>query len=295
MRVFRGNSLNVLYVKACKALTSMSDFTTKSKGETLQEIHNAIFELSNPRNNILTLKGRKLSKRYLAGETAFYLAGSDSLSFIGHYAKFWEGISDDGKTVNSCYGKRLFKEQVNGFTQIEYVVKQLSEKKDTKKAVAMIYKERDTTPYTKDNPCTMYLHFAIRNNKLMLTTMMRSNDIWLGVPYDFFFFTTLQQIVLSLVNEKGFSYSLGKYTHIANSLHLYERNLSGAILCANEKEFDEGTSPDIGNKNIMEMINDFLVYEKLIREGEYCPSAYTQLLSESAFFTMLISFLRRSK
>lgn len=294
MKVFRANSANALYVKACKALTENYDYETKSKGEKILEIHNALFELSSPCNNIITLKSRQLSKKYLAGETAFYLAGSDSLDFISKYAKFWKGISDDGKTVNSCYGKRLFKEIINDFSQIDYVVKQLTDKPDTKKAVALIYKERDTTPYTKDNPCTMYLHFAIRKNHLLLTSMMRSNDIWLGFPYDIFFFTTLQQIVLAKVNSFGFSYELGKYTHIANSLHCYERNMQGILLCSREKEYDLGSSPKITEKDIY-AIDEYLEYERLLRTGKSCFNIDFNKLKESNFFMLLSNYLKESK
>ena len=49
---------------------------------------------------------------------------------------------------------------------------------------------------------------------------MRSNDLWTGFPYDVFQFTAMQ-ILMSM--ELGLE--LGSYTHIAGSLHLYERNL----------------------------------------------------------------------
>ena len=49
---------------------------------------------------------------------------------------------------------------------------------------------------------------------------MRSNDIWFGLPYDIFQFTSLQ-ILLSMELGVG----IGTYTHICGSLHLYERDL----------------------------------------------------------------------
>jgi thymidylate synthase len=49
---------------------------------------------------------------------------------------------------------------------------------------------------------------------------MRSNDIWLGVPYDYFVFTSLQT---KMAMELGVD--VGEYTHFAGSLHLYKRDL----------------------------------------------------------------------
>lgn len=52
-----------------------------------------------------------------------------------------------------------------------------------------------------------------------MTTYMRSNDLWFGFPYDVFQFTCMQ-ILMSMELEL----ELGTYTHIAGSLHLYERD-----------------------------------------------------------------------
>ena len=73
---------------------------------------------------------------------------------------------------------------------------------------------------SKDINCTVCLQFFIRNNKLHMTTYMRSNDLWMGFPYDVFQFTNMQ-VLMSM--ELGVE--LGTYTHISGSLHLYKRNL----------------------------------------------------------------------
>jgi thymidylate synthase len=77
---------------------------------------------------------------------------------------------------------------------------------------------------TKDLPCTVSLQFFIRNNQLYLTTYMRSNDIWMGFPYDVFQFTCLQIYLAMRLNV-----NLGTYTHITGSLHLYKRNVKEVI------------------------------------------------------------------
>ena len=48
---------------------------------------------------------------------------------------------------------------------------------------------------------------------------MRSNDIWTGFPYDVFSFTAFQTMLAFKLNV-----GIGEYTHIAGSLHLYERD-----------------------------------------------------------------------
>jgi thymidylate synthase len=83
----------------------------------------------------------------------------------------------------------------------------------------VIHIKEPSNKESKDVNCTVALHFIIREGKLYLTTYMRSNDIWMGFPYDVFQFASMQ-VLLSM--ELGVE--LGTYTHIAGSLHLYERN-----------------------------------------------------------------------
>jgi thymidylate synthase len=78
-------------------------------------------------------------------------------------------------------------------------------------------------PESKDIPCTVMLHFMIRNFKLNLTVYMRSNDAWLGLPYDLFNFTQIQcQVAVKL------GYPPGNYYHIAGSMHVYTHNTADA-------------------------------------------------------------------
>ena len=53
---------------------------------------------------------------------------------------------------------------------------------------------------------------------------MRSNDIWMGVPYDMFSFCFLQ---VKMAMELGVE--VGTYTHYAGSLHMYKRDYDVAL------------------------------------------------------------------
>lgn len=184
-------------------------------GEVCGEVINAVTVIKDPTQNILKSPIRNLPMRYAVGELLWYLSGSDSLHDIKQYSKAWENLSDDGVTVNSAYGYRI-KEKF-GFDQWEYCKNKLINDVKSRQAVIHI-KDADNKP-TKDTPCTVSLQFLIRDNKLHLTVYMRSNDIWLGFPYDVFSFTCMQ---IKMAMELG--YDVGEYTHIAGSLHLYTRN-----------------------------------------------------------------------
>jgi len=74
----------------------------------------------------------------------------------------------------------------------------------------------------KDLPCTFIGIFHIRDNKLNFTIEMRSNDIVKGLIHDEPSFTLFQWLMLLKLKPTYPELKLGTYTHIANSLHLYE-------------------------------------------------------------------------
>lgn len=199
-----------------KLLTDNPNITESRDGNVVGEVINAITMIKDPTRCIMKSETRKLPMRYCIGELLWYLSANNSLKEIQKYTQNWDRMSDDGETVNSNYGYCIKKKF--GFDQWEYVKSLLKENPNTRQAVIHI-KTADNSP-SKDVNCTVCLQFFIRENKLYLTVYMRSNDLWIGFPYDVFQFTAMQ-ILMSM--ELGLE--LGSYMHIDGSLHLYERNL----------------------------------------------------------------------
>lgn len=188
---------------------------TSRDGDVVGEVIGAVTIIEDPTRGIVQSNIRKMPVRYALGELMWYLSGSNKVSDISQYSDVWERLSDDGEHVNSAYGYRIFKQF--GFNQWVYVKELLKDDPMSRQAIIHI---KDPNPLpTKDMPCTVSLQFFIRENKLYMITNMRSNDIWMGFPYDVFSFTALQ---VKMAMELGVG--LGTYTHIAGSLHLYKRN-----------------------------------------------------------------------
>jgi thymidylate synthase len=184
-------------------------------GGVVGEILNAITVIEDPTRGIIQSSIRKMPMRYAVGELLWYLSGSNRTRDISLYSDVWGKLSDDGETNNSAYGHRIHHRF--GFDQWEFVKDKLTKNPNDRQCV--IHIKDASNEKTKDTPCTVALQFLLRENKLYMTTYMRSNDIWTGFPYDVFAFTAMQ---VKMAFELGVE--LGTYTHIAGSLHLYERN-----------------------------------------------------------------------
>lgn len=187
-------------------------------GEVCGELLNVQSVILDPTRNLVNSSIRKLPLRYAIGELLWYNSKNPELKAIQNFTTTWDRMSDDGVTVNSNYGYVIHEQY--GFDQYEYCKDLLKTNPESRQAVIHIKTPRDTriSP-TKDLNCTVCLQFFVRDGALHMTTYMRSNDIWMGFPYDVFNFTCIQ---IRMAMELG--YKIGTYTHIAGSLHLYSRN-----------------------------------------------------------------------
>lgn len=182
-----------------------------------KELNNVSIQLTDINNNILTTR-EKFSLMYYLGETVWYGAGANDVDFISRFGKIWEKLTDDGITNNSAYGYIL--KEKHGFDQIEKVIELLKKYPESRRAVININTPRENIIETKDEFCTIALQLMVRDGKLNMTGIMRSNDMWSGTPYDIFYFTEIQKYIANKLNVE-----YGTYTHFVTSLHVYNRNL----------------------------------------------------------------------
>lgn len=202
-----------------KVVSALSDKPIEDS-KMAYELVNANLQLTNPTKNTMCNCIRKMPLRYAIGELLWYNSCNSTWKAIYPYSKFWKGISDDGSTVNSNYGWCIRKKY--GFDQWEMVKKLLQSNTNSRQAIIHIKEARNLVDNpTKDLNCTIALQFLLRNNKLDLIVTMRSNDIWLGLPYDLFNFTCMQ---IQMAMELGVD--IGMYYHNAGSLHIYKEDVN---------------------------------------------------------------------
>jgi thymidylate synthase len=138
----------------------------------------------------------------------------------------------------------------------------LKRKTHSRRAVIQLFDANDLVEDHKDVPCTCSLQFMIRHQQLNLHVSMRSNDAFFGLAHDVFCFTMLQEIL-----ARELSVELGRYTHVAGSLHLYKDKLPEATQFLNEGwQSTKSPMPPMPRGNPWPAIETLLKVEKEIRE-----------------------------
>lgn len=213
-------STNEAYIQAIRDCVSCGD-EVAPRGMASYEViqHTVEFDMTQP---IITIPERELDYQFMVAEAHWILSGDDKLNdFI---RKNLEKYSDDGLKMYGAYGVP-FLEQLNN------ALYRLEEDIYTRQAVMTIWHRNPGI--SKDIPCTVAMQWICRMGVLHCNVFMRSQDAWLGLPYDLFNFSMMSAKVLLNLREKYPHLKLGMLRITAGSRHLYARHLERSQdLCA---------------------------------------------------------------
>ena len=216
------------------------------------------------------------------GEFLWYLSGSDTLAFIEKYVPLYVNEATDG-VLYGAYGPRLLRMRGN-INQLENVLALLKEHRGTRRAVIQLFNAEDIASNHIEIPCTTSLQFLLRDNALHLSTTLRSNDAYWGLPHDIFCFTMLQEML-----ARSLGVELGHYHHYVGSMHIYEAHQQAATVYLNEGHHRVTEMPAMPHQDPFSCLSCLLDAEKQIRHGQSIDAALTTTL---AYWADLIRLLQ---
>ena len=189
-------------------------------GDT-KALFNVGFYIENPLDHEIENKERKWNPVYAEAEWQWYLSGDRNIAKLaelyGKVPEIWKRMAFPNGNVNSNYGW-----QWNQADQIGYVIDLLKNEPNTRQAAITILDMKEHDTFAFDTPCTYAVQFTILNNKLNMSVVMRSNDLWYGFCNDQYCFSRMQEMVCNELNtEIPADIELGTYYHFAHNLHLY--------------------------------------------------------------------------
>ena len=115
------------------------------------------------------------------------------------------------RMVRYCVGE----ECVN---QIQFIIDELKRNPYSRRAVINV-RNNGEDMYSDDPACLQHLQFFIRDDKLHMKVLFRSNDACKAAFMNAFALIMLQKRVADTIGVE-----MGTYTHRANSYHCYERD-----------------------------------------------------------------------
>ena len=234
----------------------------ESRGSNQKELLFRSFEIVDPTDLDIVFKSRKFNVTYAMAEWLWYLSADSRVHNIGKLAKIWEMIKSSGGMVESNYGTYLFNKGLLQPSQWNWVIEELKTDSDSRRATIPINQPHHKFMNKLDIPCTQYIQFFIRDNRLNLGISMRSNDIVFGMCNDIFTFCMFQQLMFNELRKHYKDLQLGTYYHHAGSLHLYDRHYEMANNII--KDGENGWSPSIIKFKLLEKVNyNYIKEQKL--------------------------------
>lgn len=172
---------------------------------------------------------RQLSMIYAMAELIWYLSGQRTIEMIAAYAPQYVKFANKG-IAWGAYGWRWQNDPTflsalgHEGNQLQAVIDLLRAKSTDRRAVVTMWNAGDlavalNTPMN-DMPCTLSWQFIRRGDRLHMVCTIRSEDLWLGMPYDIFVNTCIQRLIANSLGIEP-----GSYTHQVGSLHVYESSL----------------------------------------------------------------------
>jgi thymidylate synthase len=119
----------------------------------------------------------------------------------------------------------------------DYVIRELKRNSETRRAVISIRDNKADTKEGADPACLQSIQFFIREGKLDMMVLFRSNDLPEATYMNAFALIMLQE---KIAGELGAG--IGTYTHRSNSMHCYEKDfklLDNYIKSINTKSREE--------------------------------------------------------
>lgn len=222
MHVVQGNNNVDAILKMYKLVANGPEIS--ARGTKSRNIHNLAIVLDAASPVITNFKHRKMNLAYAKREWLWYLGADPKDDSICEHATAWKKLQQEDGTFYSNYGQYLFGKSDDKPSQFEYVIRTLKDDPQSRRASMMLLKAEHLYPSNTDTVCTYAINFFINQGHLDMTVMMRSNDVIWGFTNDAFCFWNLYQFVYAMLKHTMPNLQLGSYTHMANSMHVYDRH-----------------------------------------------------------------------
>ena len=221
----QAHTANEAWLKALDLIRkSPAAVVLDGRGGRTTELLHLTMTIEDPRQRWVFARQPVINPAFALAEAVWILSGRNDSGVLNFFNRDLSKYAGCEETFYGAYGHRL--RSKHGFDQLERAYQTLMVNTSSRQVVLQIWDaESDLpnvggTPRSEDIPCNTQSILRIQNGKLYWLQIMRSNDIYRGLPYNIVQFTTLHEVLAGWLGL-----DLGHYTHVVNCFHYYHSDL----------------------------------------------------------------------
>lgn len=224
-QVFEAENADAVWQKAASALRlQLAGSAQPSRAGLTHELLHAALCIRDPRQRWVVSRYPAISPVFALAEVVWIVTGRNDSGFLNFFNRQLPDYCGPGETYHGAYGFRLRRHF--GVDQLTRAYESLQGQADSRQIVLNLWDPgvdlpgSTGLPAARDIPCNILALLKLRGGKLEWTQVLRSNDIYLGLPYNLVQFTTLQEVIAGWLGVE-----LGSYHQLSDSLHVYLENV----------------------------------------------------------------------
>lgn len=227
--LFQGSTADDAWQQAAQAFQRSDGVTCQDgRGGPTREFLHAAISIADPRQRWAVSRQPALNPALALAEVVWIMTGRSDLAFLEFWSREYRKYAGDGPELHGAYGYRIRRHL--SMDQLDRAFRALSSNPDTRQVVLQIWDSEvdmpnpDGTPVDDDIPCNVVSMPKVRDGRLEWLQVIRSNDVFRGLPYNLVQFTSLQEVLAGWLNVE-----CGTYNQVSDSLHVYKRNADSVL------------------------------------------------------------------
>lgn len=177
---------------------------------------------------------KKVFMKGIIYETLWFLRGDTNIKWLNdHDVHIWDDWADEKGELGPVYGKEWIRWQTadgKEINQIEQVQDMLRNNPNSRRIIVSAWNVGDIQGLIKGvksapPACHTLFQFFVADGKLSCQLYMRSNDVFLGMPFNIAQYAMLTMMLAQTCNLK-----LGEYIHTNGDVHIYQNHIEQSKL-----------------------------------------------------------------
>ncbi len=194
-----------------------------SRAGPTREFLRVAIEVADPQQHWITSRRPAINPAFALAELVCIMNGVNRAEILNFWNPALSSFCGAGKKFHGAYGFRL--RSHFGSDQLDRAYHALKSNADSRQVVLQIWDpskdlpDINGQPADPDIPCNLCSILKIRKGKLEWLQIIRSNDLFLGLPYNCVQFMSLQEIIAGWLGI-----GVGVYEQLSDSMHIYSKD-----------------------------------------------------------------------